>query len=150
MPQTQSPVTSRRAQRRAVGRIIQKVQHAVPGFVLFQHGLHAIQGGEHGWHLALGVAELATSAAVFVSLILVIRDVAGHIRAGTAPHLHTGIDWADIFLGLMLFTEAAAKYPVSHKIWSPTFLLAVVMIVLGLFGGKIAQWKINKGLVTAR
>lgn len=141
---TTKAVTPRRAQRRAVGRIIQKVQHAVPGFVLFQHGLHAIRAGEHGWHLALGVAELATSAAVFVSLVLVIRQVAGHIRAGTAPHLHTGIDWADIFLGLMLFTEAAAKYPVSHKIWSPTLLLAITMMVLGVFGGKIAEWKAGK------
>lgn len=146
---TMTAVTPRRAQRRAVGKVIQKVQHAVPGFVLFQHGLHAIQSGEHGWHLALGVAELATSAAVIVSLLLVIRQVAGHIRAGTAPHLHLGIDWADIFLGLMLFTEVAAKYPVSHKIWSPTFLLASVMIVLGLWGGKIAEWKMKKGLKRA-
>jgi hypothetical protein len=146
---TSKEVTPRRAQRRAVGRIIQKLQHAVPGLVLFQHGWHAIAAGEHGWHLALGVAELVTSAAVAVSLVLAIRHVVSHVRAGTAPHLHTGIDWADIFLGLMLFTEVAAKYPVHHKIWSPTCLLAIVMIVLGLWGGKIAEWKIKKGLKRA-
>lgn len=146
---TTKEITPRRAQRRAIGKILQKVQHAVPGFVLFQHGLHAIQAGEHGWHLALGIAELATSAAVMVSLILVIRQVVGHIRAGTAPHLHLGIDWADIFLGLMLFTEVAAKYPEKHKWWGPTFLLACAMIVVGLWGGKIAEWKIKKGLKRA-
>jgi hypothetical protein len=141
---TPKAITPGRERRRAVAKVLQKVQHAVPGFVLFQHGLHAINAGEHGWHLALGVAELVTSAAVFVSLIFTIRRVAGQMRAGGVPHLHTGIDWTDIFLGLMLFTEVAAKYPVKHKIWSPTFLLAVTMIALGLFGGKLAKWRAEK------
>lgn len=146
---TATEIKPARARRRAVGKILQKVQHAVPGVVLFQHGVHALQEGAHGWHLALGLAELATSALVFGSLIVAIRQLRTQMRGGGVPHLHTGIDWTDIFLGLMLFTEAAAKYPVNHKIWSPTFLLACVMIVLGLWGGKLAEWKIKKGLKRA-
>lgn len=131
-------ISPARARRRAVVRILQKVQHAVPGVVLLQHGMHAVADGAKGWHLALGVAEILTASAVFISLILAMRTLAGHIRAGAIPHVHTGIDWTDVFLGLMLFTEVAAKYPVSHKIWSPTFLLGATMILLGLAGSRIA------------
>ena len=146
---TQKEISPQRARRRAVGKVLQKVQHAAPGVVLFQHGLHAFKEGAHGWHLALAIAEVGTAAAVFVALFVAIRDVAGHLKAKTTPHLHLGTDWTDIFLGLMLFTEVAAKYPETHKIWSPTFLLACAMIVLGLWGGKIAEWKIKKGLKRA-
>ena len=130
-----------RARRRAVGRNLQKIQHAVPGVVLFQHGLHALSDGAEGWHLALGAAEVLTAGAVFVSLLLAMRKLVGHIRAGETPHLHTGIDWTDVFLGLMLYTEIASKYPVTHKIWSPSFLLGTVMIVLGFFGKYVVAFK---------
>ncbi|TAK16211.1 MAG: hypothetical protein EPO35_05790 [Acidobacteria bacterium] len=138
---TAKAISPAREKRRAIVRIFQKIQHAVPGVVLVQHGLTAFREGAHGWHLGLAVAEIVTAGAVFVSLFLAARKLAGDIRAGRTPHLHFGIDWTDIFLGLMLFTEVAAKYPAHHKIWSPSFLLGVVMIVLGVFGGRIAQWK---------
>ena len=138
---TSKEISPARAKRRAVGRIVQKIQHAVPGVVLLQHGVHAFTEGEAGWHLALAAVEIVTASAVFISLLLAMRKLAGHLRAGEVPHVHTGTDWTDVFLGLMLYTEVAAKYPVFHKIWSPSFLLGTVMIVLGFFGQQVVNFK---------
>jgi len=138
---TSTRISPARARRRAIGRILQKVQHAVPGVVPLQHGVHAFMDGAEGWHLALGAAEILTASAVFVSLLIAMRKLAGHLRAGETPHLHTGTDWTDVFLGLMLFTEVAAKYQEVHKVWGPTFLLASVMIVLGFFTPQVVQFK---------
>jgi hypothetical protein len=138
---TSKEISPARANRRAVGRIVQKIQHAVPGVVLLQHGVHAFREGEAGWHLALAAAEIVTASAVFISLLLAMRKLAGHLRAGEVPHVHTGTDWTDVFLGLMLYTEVAAKFPVFHKIWSPSFLLGTVMIVLGFFGPQVVNFK---------
>ena len=138
---TKKEISPARAKRRAVGRILQKIQHAVPGVVLLQHGVHAFTDGEAGWHLALGAAEIITASAVFISLVLAMRKLAGHLRAGEVPHVHTGTDWTDVFLGLMLYTEVAAKYPIYHKVWSPSFLLGTVMIVLGFFGDEVVKLK---------
>lgn len=136
---TRKPVSPSRHRRRAVVRIIQKAQHAAPGIVLVQEGMHGLAEGVAGWHLVLAVAELVTAAAVFIALLVAARRLAGDLRAGRAPHLHFGIDWTDIFLGLMLFTEVAARYPTRHKIWSPAAMLGVVMILLGFFGGRLAK-----------
>ena len=141
---TQPAMSKGRLQRRAVVRMLQKLQHAVPGVVLFREGLHAFSEGAHGWHLALAVAELLTASAVAIALLLAIRSLAADLKAGRAPHLHFGIDWTDIFLGAMLFTEVAAKYPESHRLWRPATLLGIAMIVLGVWGGQIAKWKAEK------
>ncbi len=139
--------TPKRAQLQAVMRLLQKVQHAVPGFVLLGDGVSSLIHGADGWHMALAAAEIGTSAAVIVALILALRALRGHVKAGTAPHVHVGIDWIDIFLGLMLFTEVASRYPEHHKLWRPATLLGIVMIILGLFGGKIIQWKAGKSAI---
>lgn len=136
--------SAKRQQFGAAMRLVQKAQHAVPGAVLLNEGLARIREGVEGWHLALSISELATAAAVAVSLLWAVWKLAGDFRAGRAPHLHFGIDWADIFLGLMLFTEVASRYPVRHKIWSPQMLLGIVMIMLGIFGGRLAQKKIER------
>jgi hypothetical protein len=137
-------ISKGRLQRRAVVRVIQKIQHAAPGVVLFLEGLRAFSEGAHGWHLALAVAELATAGAVAIALLVAIRSLVADLAARRAPHLHFGIDWADIFLGAMLFTEVAAKYPQSHRLWRPATLLGIVMIVLGVYGGKIAKSKAER------
>jgi hypothetical protein len=146
----QKEMTPARARRKAVGRLIQKIQHAVPGVVLIQHGVDAFRHGAGGSHLVLAVAEIATSVAVFISLAAALRALAIHVKARTVPHLHLGTDWTDIFLGLMLFTEVASRYPVTHKLWSPTMLLGIVMIVLGFFGGHIVRWKTGHGVFPYR
>src|SRR5262249_8767481 len=125
-------------------RLIQKLQHAAPGLVLFREGLLAFSERAHGWHLALAVAELATASAVGIALLVEIRSLAADLRAGRGPHLHFGIDWPDIFLGAMLFTEVAAKSPASHRLWRPATMLGIVMMVLGVCGGRIAKAKAEK------
>lgn len=133
-----------RQRRRAIGQLVQKLQHAVPGGVLLREGLTGIMEGVHGWHLALSVAEVATCAAVFVALVKAILELGSHFKAKTVPHRHLGIDWVDIFLGTMLFTEAWAKYHENGHIKRPTIVLGVVMIILGLFGGKLVAWKARR------
>jgi hypothetical protein len=135
---TLDPTTAR---RRATVRLLQKAQHAVPAFVLVGHGIAALREGAHGWHLALAVAEVAVSAAVFVAFARAIRDHRAQLKNGGVPHVHTGIDWVDILLGAMLFTEAWAKYMETAHLARPTIVLGIVMIVFGLFGGKFIAWK---------
>ena len=69
------------------------------------------------------------------------REHAKHLREQTVPHVHLGIDWIDIFLGGMCFTEAWAKYLDHGHLARPTILLGITMIAFGLFGGKLIAWK---------
>ena len=136
--------STKRQQFGAVARLVQKAQHAVPGVVLLKEGLAGIAEHSEGWRFALSAAEVVTAVAVAVTMLLAIRTLIGDIRAKRAPHFHFGIDWIDIFMGLMLLTEVASRYPVRHKAWSPAMLLGMAMIFLGIYGGRIAQWKIER------
>lgn len=137
-------VSPARQRRRAFGRIFQKMQHAVPGIYLLQEGTHALREGAHGWHFGLAVAEVVTSVVVFIALGRAIRKWRAETKDGGLPHAHHGIDWVDIFLGGMVFTEVWAKYMETGHITRPSILLGVVMILLGLFHGKIAHWRDGK------
>lgn len=136
--------STKRQQFGAVARLFQKAQHAVPGAVLLKEGLAGVAGHEEGWRFVLSGAEIATAGAVAITLLMAIGKLVSDIRAKRAPHFHVGIDWIDIFLGLMLFTEVAAKYPEHHKLWRPATLLGMTMIVLGIFGGRIAERRLEK------
>jgi hypothetical protein len=125
-------------------RLVQKVQHAIPGAVLLKEGLAGIREGVVGWRLGLSIAEVVTAAAVAVTLLIALRKLASDVKAKRAPHMHFGIDWIDIFLGLMLFTEVAATYPVTHKWWRPATLLGMALIFVGIYGGRIAQRRVEK------
>jgi hypothetical protein len=135
------PVVPDRARRRAVAKVLMKVQHAVPGTVLIQEGIHSIREGVEGWHRLLAVSEIVVCAAVFISLARALPQLARDVRSKTVPHIHMGIDWVDIFLGGMLFTEAWAKYLDHGHVARPTVLLGIVMIVYGIWGGKYIAWK---------
>ena len=134
-------VDPRRARRRAVAKVLMKLQHAVPGVVLIQEGVQSLREGVEGWHRLLAVSEVLVCVAVFVSLARVFPDLARDIRRGTVPHIHLGIDWVDIFLGGMLFTEAWAKYLDHGHVARPTILLGLVMIIFGVFGGRYVAWR---------
>lgn len=138
MSEAASPAKLR---KRARVRLAQKAQHAVPGSVLFGDGVKAVTHGAEGWHLALGVTELIVSAVVFLALIRAFQSLRVQIKDGGVPHIHIGIDWVDIFLGAMLFTEVWAKYVETGHIKRPSILLGVVMIFFGVFGGKFIAWK---------
>jgi hypothetical protein len=135
------PDSPAKLRKRAKARLAQKAQHAVPGSVLFGDGVKAVTHGAEGWHLALGVTELAISAVVFIALIRAFRSLREQMKGGGVPHLHLGIDWVDIFLGAMLFTEVWAKYVETGHIKRPTVLLGFVMLFFGVFGGKFIAWK---------
>lgn len=141
---TQLEKSARKQQFGAAMRLFQKAQHAVPSVVLLKEGLAGISEGVAGWHFALSVAEVVTAAAVAVTFLMAIRKLVGDIKARRAPHFHFGIDWIDIFLGLMLLTEVVSRYPEHHKWWRPATLLGMAMIFLGIYGGRIAQWKLEK------
>lgn len=134
-------VTPERVRRQASVRLMQKLQHAVPGFVLLGHGSAMMVHGAEGWHEILAISEIATSLIVFAMLAQALRGLLVHYKNGTAPHIHMGIDWVDMFLGAMLFTEVWSRYVETGHIARPTILLGFVMIFFGLFGGKFIAWK---------
>jgi len=136
-----SEVSPAKLRARARVRLAQKAQHAVPGSVLLGHAGKAVMPARDGWHLVPGITELVVSAAVFIALIRAFRSLRAQIKGGGVPHLHLGIDWVDIFLGAMLFTEVWAKYIETGHIKRPSILLGVVMIFFGVFGGKFIAWK---------
>ena len=133
--------TPEKARRQAMVRLLQKVQHAIPGFVLIQEGVASLREGVEGWHRGLAIAEVLVCLAVLVTLARAFREHAKHLREQTVPHVHLGIDWIDIFLGGMCFTEAWAKYLDHGHLARPTILLGITMIAFGLFGGKLIAWK---------
>jgi len=123
------PLVSRRAQR---VQLFQKVQHAVPAPVLIGDGLNRLT--DHGalWSTALGVAEVGASAVVIVALVRAIRD---QRKPSTHAHHAHGIDWIDIFLGVMVLVEVLVHYHETGRIQRPTLLLGATLIVLGLLHG---------------
>ncbi|MEO7158131.1 MAG: hypothetical protein ABI039_11235 [Vicinamibacterales bacterium] len=133
------PIRYRRAER---GVFFQKLQHALPSFVVLGDGLEHLSHDPHGVELALGVSEVVAAVLVMVS---VMRGVLHLKRRMTAPpddheQAHHGVDWIDIFIGAMLGVEAYAKYHATAHIPRPTILLAVVMLTIGITHGRIAAW----------
>jgi hypothetical protein len=131
----------RRERRRAVGRLLQKIQHAVPALVLLQHGYEGVSHGAHGWHLLLSIAQVLVAVTVIVAVVVAIRTLRRQMAGGRLPHLHLGIDWLDIFLAGMLFVEVWTRYHDVGRIPRPTLLLAVIMLIVGVYGGRFAAWK---------
>lgn len=138
------PIRYRRAER---GLFLQKLQHAIPSIVVLGDGLNHLSHDPHGVELALGVFEVGAALAVMASVIRGFRKLA----KGPDPHAqhaHHGVDWIDIFIGVMLAVEAYAKYHATHHIPRPTILLAVTMFIVGLTHGRIAAWGDKKRRLT--
>ncbi len=87
------------------------------------------------------MTDIAISAVVFIALFRAFRSLRVQIKSGGVPHVHLGIDWVDIFLGAMLFTEVWAEYVETGHLKRPTILLGIVMLFFGLFGGRFIAWK---------
>lgn len=127
----------RRVQR---GQFLQKLQHAIPSFIVLSDGLDHLQHNPQGVELALGFAEVLVA-------VLVIGSVARGFRklfAKGASSEHAGaahdVDWIDIFLGAMLLVEAFAKFHATARLPRATILLGVVLITVGILHGRIAKW----------
>jgi hypothetical protein len=134
-----------------IGRLIQKIQHSVPALYLLGEGLRWLREGAGGWYLALAGAEIVTASAVVLLLIKEARHVRktlALVRANEPPVFHFGVDAIDLWLGAMCFTEVWAHWMESGHIRRPTVLLGIVLIALGLWGGKIYRRRlVRKGVI---
>jgi hypothetical protein len=132
------PLRFRRAER---GLFLQKLQHAVPSLVVLMDGLNHLSHDPHGVELALGVFEVVAALAVMASVVRGIKKLRAQHAAADADHgHHHGVDWIDLFIGVMLAVEAYAKYHATAHIPRPTILLAVTMLTVGLLHGRLAAW----------
>ena len=104
------PLVSRRRER---VQLFQKFQHAVPAPVLIGDGIHRLTERAALWSVGLGVAEVGASAVVIVALVRAIRD---QRKPSTHAHHAHGIDWIDIFLGVMVLVEALVHYQETGRI----------------------------------
>jgi hypothetical protein len=136
------PLRSRRQQR---AQLAQKLQHAVPGIVLLLAGLQALTESPHGAALALAIFELASSAlllantarSVHANRHLLHRSVHGH----AAHAAHHGIEWFDIFAAAVVIAEGFEhRLHGGHHFPRPAMLTAAILLVLGVFHGRIQQF----------
>lgn len=125
------PLLSRRFER---AQILQKANHAIPAAALLATGIRSLTEGSHGFGLALGAVQIATSATLIVAIVQGLRATRGPAR----HHHRHGIEWIDIWAAGMLFAEAAERGHVRHHISRPTILTALITLALGLFHSRIA------------
>ncbi len=120
---------------------VQKLQHALPSFVVLGDGIAHLSHDPSGIDLALGIVEVGVAVLVIGSVTRGFRELRQHTAAAHADQVHAhGIDWIDLSLAAMLSIEAYAKYHATAQIPRPTILLAVAMFAIGMFHGRIAAW----------
>jgi hypothetical protein len=127
-----------RSKRREKAQAFQKFQHAIPAVPLLMAGVQAIRNGEHGFALALGFFEVATSVALLGTVVREIRAM-GRPKVHT-EHAHHGVDWVHIFAAAVLVAEVLEHYHVTGHIRRPTILTAIVTLALGLGHGRLQRF----------
>jgi hypothetical protein len=135
------PIRYRRSER---GQFAQKLQHAIPSVVVLTDGISHLSHDPHGVALVLGAVEVGAALAVIVSVARGLRKLAKRTASADPHHAHHGVDWIDIFIGVMLGVEAYAKYHETHHLPRPTVLLSIAMITLGILHPRIAAWGIKQ------
>ena len=129
------PMESRRRQRVLM---VQKFQHVLVAFVLLMDGFARFGHEAAPGSLVLAAAEVATSALVIGAFVRSLRKA----RAGGSHEEHGGaashgVDWVDIFLSVMLVTEALVHRHETGHLPRPTILLAAVTLFIGFSHGRI-------------
>ncbi len=120
--------------------LLQKLQHAVPGAMLFFAGLRAIGEEARGVHLVLALFEIVSSVLLVGSVIVAIQKARRPANHAHVPHLHHGgPDWIDIFTSALLFAEAAEHWNLKHHVARPTLLMAFTLLIVGVFHGRIKR-----------
>lgn len=137
------PLVSRRRER---VQLAQKIQHGVPAIVIFFEGLDRILSGAGDVNRWLGTVEAFASLLVLGAIARAIgrlRWGAGHTPPRQRVHLHQ-VDWVDVLLAAMLFTEVAAhKYETGG--WRrPTLLLAILTLGVGLMHGRLTAFQARR------
>ena len=119
---------------------IQKLQHALPSFVVLVDGLSHLSDSPHGADLVLGVLEVAAALGVMGSVVRGFLRLRRPVPGDPHAHAHHGIDWIDIFIGAMLMVEAYAKYHSTGRVPRATIALSLVMFAIGLAHAKLAAF----------
>jgi len=135
----QLPLLSRRRER---VQLVQKFQHVIPAIPLLNAGIQGLVHGERGFALALAVAEIVTS-------VLLLRSMAKELIALRSSHggehtAHHGVDWFEIFAAGMLTVEALEHWHTHSHLPRPSFLMAAVTLLMGLFHGRIAAFSTRR------
>ena len=139
------PLVSRRRERL---KVLQKLQHGIPATVVFVEGLDRILTEAGDWNRWLGTVEAIASLFVLGAILRSIgrlRWGAGHLPPRQRVHV-SQVDWVDIFLGLMLFIEVAARYVETepHRWARPTIVTALATLAVGLLHGRLTTYAANR------
>lgn len=118
-----------RPRRREYGALVQKLQHVLPAPLLLGDGLARVTAESASPWLLLGVAEFVSAAVLIVLFVRTARRVLRHSRD---VHIAHGVDWVDIFVGVMLLVEATVHWHETGRIKRPTVLLGLTMVAFGV------------------
>ncbi|MCG3118241.1 MAG: hypothetical protein ALAOOOJD_00404 [bacterium] len=107
--------------------------HVLAGVLLLLLGVENLS--QHGReHLIFAILSILAGAAVLVAFVRELRQ-----SAHPEPH---GVNWVDVFAGIVILLEAWHKYK-PEKGFQPATLLFIVGIVslgFGIFHGKLAKF----------
>lgn len=122
--------------RRERGKWFQKLQHAFPAAVLLTAGVRGLTEGQHGFGLALSIAEIAVSALLLRELV---KEFKAARQPSAAPGHHHGVSWFEIFAAGVLAVEALERWHTHGHLPRPTLVMAAVTLFLGLFHGRLGN-----------
>lgn len=138
------PLRSRRQQRAVLA---QKLQHAIPGFVLLVAGLETLGHSPEGAELGVAIFEVAASVLLLGSMVRHLhanRHLLSRAPSTHHPHLahraHHGVDWADLFAAAVLVAEGLERKMHGHHFPRPTYLGAGTLAVMGLMHGRVQHF----------
>jgi hypothetical protein len=133
------PLVSRRRER---VQLMQKLQHGVPAVFVFLEGLDRILNNAGDASRWVGTAEAFAGLLVLGAVGRAIGRLkwgAGHTPPRQRVHLHQ-VDWVDLGLAALLFTEVGVHYFDTGHWARPTILLAVVTLAIGLSHGRLTAY----------
>jgi mannose-6-phosphate isomerase-like protein (cupin superfamily) len=152
--ETAIPFLSRRRER---ALIAQKVPHVLGALALFTDGVLRAQHETQTYGWVLSGAEVLASTLVLGAFVLAFVT-AVRAKPGDRHPEHARIDWVDLLLAAMFAVEAVAHHHETNHWPRPTVLLAVTMLVVAVFHGRITTFArrrrglmmSNKGLRVGR
>ncbi len=113
-------------------KLARSFNHVIPGVVLLLLGIESLMHRDTE-HLAFALLSIGAGAAVVISFAREMRQ-----SAHAEPH---GVNWVDIFAGIVILLEAWHKYK-PEKGFQPATLLMLVGVItflIGIFHAKLAR-----------
>ena len=138
------PLHSRRLQK---ARVLQHLQHAIPGVALLAAGVNGLV------EKATGVALLLTFTEIGSSLLLLLaigRHARHHMRSheSTTDTSIAAVSWVDLWAGVVLAAEAWERWYSSGHFARPTILLALLTLGMALSHGHITRASMRRRALT--